>query len=90
MYYVNGANGVHGVVLSGMSSGRSNKNRKGKRSEHRGRGDVDTSTEGLPRFDVVVILPDGREAAKVGDEYYLLKRGKPDFNQPVDPKDLKG
>jgi hypothetical protein len=28
----------------------------------------------LPILDVVIILADGREAAKIGDTYYLLKR----------------
>jgi len=28
----------------------------------------------LPILDVVIILPDGRKAAKIGGTYYLLKR----------------
>lgn len=73
-----------------MSFGANDESGNGKRHDHRVRGGSDSTNDDLPMFDVVVILPDGREAAKVGDEYYLLKRGKPDFNQPVDPKDLKG
>lgn len=61
----------------------------GLREEEHATKNRNEESPSLPTFDVVVILPDGREAAKVGDEYYLLKRGKPDFNQPVDLEDMK-
>lgn len=72
-----------------MSFGANDENGNGKRLDHRVRGDSDSTNDDLPMFDVVVILPDGREAAKVGGDYFLLKRGKPDFNQPVNPEDMK-
>jgi hypothetical protein len=62
--------------------GRTDGTFRGGRTDKNSREEPST----LPTFDLVVILPDGREAAKVGNEYYLLKRGKPDFKQPVDPE----
>lgn len=73
-----------------MSKGKNSENYWNDGLKRRETETMDTIDADIPMFDVVVILPDGREAAKVGDEYYLLKRGKPDFNQPVDPEEMEG
>ena len=53
-------------------------------SENKEQPDHDEVSPGEPYFDVIVILEDGTEAAKIGEDYYPLKKnGRPDFDRPI-------
>ncbi|WP_020613253.1 hypothetical protein [Sediminispirochaeta bajacaliforniensis] len=42
-------------------------------------------TSGLPVYDVVVVLDDGREAARIDGKLYPLdEEGIPDYENPID------
>ena len=44
-------------------------------------------TSDLPHYDVVVALPDGRDAARIGGKLYPLDaEGNPDYEHPVQEK----
>jgi hypothetical protein len=57
-------------------------------SENKQQPEHDEVPPGEPYYDVVLILEDGTEAAKIGELYYPLKKnGKPNFDRPIhDPK----
>ena len=44
----------------------------------------------LPVYDMIAILPDGRELALTGGRYYPIKDGQPDWDNPVPRSEVEG